>query len=219
MAEIDRINEVVMVLIRDKKIHNKQHLADNLGYDKSKLSRILSGKGGDSQQFVADLCKLYGVNYTWIHEGRDPMFTSEETNQNSNQPEPASIPLLPISAMAGTLNDFIVTVKGLEVEYIISPIKGADFAIRVSGESMAPEYANGSQVLIKKVNEKVFIEWGSVYVLDTRNGIVIKKIVPSAKDGFVKCLSINLDPVYSPFEVSMDDIYGFYKVMLCMSLK
>lgn len=84
---------------------------------------------------------------------------------------------------------------------------------------MAPEYPNGSRLLIKRINEKAFIEWGKTYVLDTCNGSVIKRIVPSAKEGFVKCLSINTDPIYAPFEVALSDIYGIYKVLLCMSIK
>lgn len=129
-----------------------------------------------------------------------------------------SIPLLPISAQGGSLNQFFISVKDSECEHIISPIKGADFAITVSGESMAPEYPNGSQILIKKINEKAFIEWGRVYVLDTCNGTVIKTIVPGT-DGCLRCESINPDPKFAPFEICMKDIYAVYRVLMCMAVK
>ena len=29
----------------------------------------------------------------------------------------------------------------------------------------------------------------------------------------------NTDPIYAPFEVALSDIYGIYKVLLCMSIK
>ena len=125
--------------------------------------------------------------------------------------------LVPISAQAGTLDDFIVSVKGNECERIISPIKGADCAITVSGDSMSPEYPSGSQILIKKINERAFIDWGKVYVLDTCNGIVIKRIFPSDEPGKLKCVSIN--PEYPSFDVSNNDILGVYRVLLCMSAK
>jgi phage repressor protein C with HTH and peptisase S24 domain len=124
-----------------------------------------------------------------------------------------------LSAQGGSLNDFIVSVKGSDCEKIVSPIKGADWAITVSGDSMAPEFPAGSLVLIKKINEKAFIDWGKVYVLDTCNGTVIKILEPSKKDGYIKCSSINPEPRYAPFEVSFDDIYGIYRVMLCMAVK
>lgn len=129
------------------------------------------------------------------------------------------IPLLPISAQGGTLNDFVVSVKGSDCEQIVSPIRGAEFGIIVTGDSMAPEYTNGSKVLIKKINERAFIDWGKTYVLDTCNGVVIKVLVPAEREGYVRCLSINTDPIYAPFEVSYEDIYGIYRVLMCMSSK
>jgi phage repressor protein C with HTH and peptisase S24 domain len=125
------------------------------------------------------------------------------------------IPLFPIAAQGGSLNDFIVSVKDSDCERIISPIKGADFAITVAGDSMSPEYPNGAQILIKKIDEKVFIDWGKVYVLDTCNGSVIKILAPSEREGYVKCFSINPDPKYASFEIAFEYIYGIYRVMLC----
>ena len=128
------------------------------------------------------------------------------------------VPLLPISAQAGTLNDFMVAVKDSECERIISPIKGADWAVTISGDSMMPEYMPGTQILIKKINEKAFIDWGKVYVLDTCNGTVIKRIFPTDDPDRLKCVSINTE--YPPFEVSLEhDVYGVYRVLLSMSIK
>ena len=141
----------------------------------------------------------------------------ENQNQPITQDTPYYIPLLPISAQGVSLNDFLVSVKDSDCEMVVSPIKGAEFAINVSGDSMAPEYPSGSQVLIKKINEKAFIDWGRVYVLDTCNGTVIKRLYPAEKPGVVVCKSIN--PDYPPFEVDMKDVFGVYRVLLCMSVK
>lgn len=48
----------------------------------------------------------------------------------------AFVPLLPISAQGGSLNDFMVSVKDSECERVVSPVKGADFAITVAGDVM-----------------------------------------------------------------------------------
>ena len=131
-----------------------------------------------------------------------------------------TVPLLPVFAQGGTLNEFLVSVKDSDCERIISPIKGVDFALTVSGDSMAPEYPNGSQILVKKINEKAFIEWGRVYVLDTCNGAVIKKVFPvDGNENRVKCVSINTE--FAPFEIDLNDdvLYGVYRVLLCMSIK
>lgn len=129
------------------------------------------------------------------------------------------LPLLPLSAQGGSLNDFVISMSDKDCEKIISPISDADFAISISGDSMAPEYPNGCQILIKRINERAFIEWGRDYVLDTCNGVVIKRLTPSLKEGYVRCVSLNPDPVYAPFDVSLQDVYGIYNVKLCLSSK
>lgn len=129
------------------------------------------------------------------------------------------VPLLPISAQGGSLNDFVVSVKDTDCEKIISPIKNVSFAITVAGDSMAPEFPSGSQILIKKIDEKAFIEWGKVYVLDTCNGVIVKRLIPSEKKGYIKCLSDNNPMIYAPFDVCTNDVFGIYRVMLCMSVK
>src|SRR5690606_29465813 len=58
---------------------------------------------------------------------------------------PDLIPKLPISAQGGSLNDFFVAVKDTDCEKVVSPVKGADFAMTVAGDSMWPEYPGGSQ--------------------------------------------------------------------------
>lgn len=153
------------------------------------------------------------INIEWLITGEGEMLLSKV-------PQAAiTVLLLPVSAQGGSLNDFVLSVREDDCEKVVSPVRGVDFAMQVTGDSMAPEYPNGSRIFIKRINEKAFIEWGKTYVLDTCNGSVIKRIVPSENKGFIKCVSINTDPIYAPFEVSMSDIYGIYKVLLCMSVK
>lgn len=150
-----------------------------------------------------------------------PGLISESESEEDRQVMEAAnwVYLLPISAQGGSLNDFVVSVKDSDCEKVISPIAGADYAITIAGDSMAPEYPNGSQILIKKINERAFIDWGKAYVLDTCNGVVVKILVPSKRDGYVRCLSLNPDPMYAPFEVCLEDVFGVYRVLLCMSVK
>ena len=163
-------------------------------------------------------------NDEWLLSGEGEMLKDgsmpRPKSSNDGTPEAATtVLLLPVYAQGGSLNDFVASVNEYDCERVVSPICGVDFAMQVSGDSMAPEYPNGSRVFIKKINERAFIEWGKTYVLDTCNGTVIKRIVPSDKDGYVRCISINPDPVYAPFEVSLSDVFGMYKVLLCMSVK
>jgi phage repressor protein C with HTH and peptisase S24 domain len=159
------------------------------------------------------------VSEEWLVLGKGEMLKQSSALKEAEEEMPKGylVPLLPISAQAGALNDYVVSVKDNECEKVIVPIKGGDLVMPVSGDSMLPEYPNGSQILIKRINEQAFIDWGKVYVLDTCNGSVVKKIFPADSPDKVKCVSTN--PEYPPFDVCWEDIYGWYRVLLCMSVK
>lgn len=169
------------------------------------------------------------LNMTWLLLGEGKMLrnssapdTTEDSCTNvaieqSDNTKSKVIPLLPISAQGGSLNDFSVSVMSHECEKVVSPIIDVDFAMSISGDSMSPEYPSGCQVLIKKINESAFIEWGKVYVLDTCNGTIIKKLMPSESPDKVLCVSIN--PAYPQFEVAFKYIQGIYRVMMVMAVK
>ena len=213
-----------------------------LGQQKFEISIGMSNgwanKVGDSirENTLKKISEVYPeLNIAWLKSGVGVMLNngeSEETlytpkeehpkerNQKDTTEDTAKmVLLLPVSAQGGSLNDFVVSVKESDCEKVVSPIRGVDFAMTVSGDSMSPEYPNGSRIFIKRINERAFIEWGKTYVLDTCNGTVIKILVPSEKEGYVRCVSINTDPIFAPFEVALEDIYGVYKVLICMSVK
>ena len=169
------------------------------------------------------------INPLWLYKGEGSMCSDD--NQLSNvQDAPNEVAkdglsdyetwLLPQTAHGGNLTNMPADSVLLQnCERIVSPIKGVDFAISVYGESMSPEYPSGSRVLIKKVRPGAFIEWGKAYVLDTCNGVILKELLKCQREGYVTCHSINPDPKYADFDVSLDDVYGIYRVLMCLSAK
>lgn len=143
-------------------------------------------------------------------------YGGDDTVQSDDAPN--IVPLMPIRAQGGSLNDFTRSVMEYDCEKVVSPIKGADFAMTVSGDSMSPDYPSGCLVLVKKIDERAFIDWGNVYVLDTINGVVVKKLMPVDEDTS-KALCVSINPAYPPFEVSFEHVFGVYRVLMCMSLK
>ena len=147
--------------------------------------------------------------------------TSHYGRKELNEGNGLTTYLLPMSAMGGTLTGFATPGAMLQnCEAIISPIEDVDFAITVYGDSMAPEYPSGSRILIKKINPNIFIDWGKTYVLDTANGVIVKELHEcKGKEGYVKCHSVNPDPKFSDFDVPLSEVYGVYRVLMCMSAK
>ena len=163
------------------------------------------------------------VSESWLILGEGSMLNDEapkDTYINKVDEVQATIPLVPLSAMAGKLTGFSLEgITKADCEKIISPIKGADFAVPVSGDSMYPLFPNGSRVLVQETNPNAFIEWGKVYVLNTCNGIVVKQLRKSNKEGYVSCYSFNDNSIYAPFDIALADIHGFYKVLMCLSMQ
>ena len=190
-------------------------VARRIGVKPQYITKVFSNEREIGKSQIEKWVTQFGFNKVWLLTGEGEMLNNETLPEQTHAAY--RIPLLPISAQGGAFNDFVVSVQESECERVISPIKNADFAISIQGDSMAPEYPSGSQVLIKRINERAFIEWGKTYVLDTCNGSVVKNLYPSDDPNKVICKSIN--PDFPPFEVSLSDVYGVYKVLMCMALK
>jgi len=222
-SKLERLNEVYNFLRSQGKCHTQKELAQKIGANGVSVSRAFAGNEEYlTDSFLERILENFDTNYnpTWLLSGEGAMLkTATETKDDldTNETEQNYVLQIPLKAQGGSLNDFTLSVMEYDCEKILSPIKNVDFAMIVSGDSMAPEYPSGSQILIKKINEKAFIDWGRVFVLDTCNGIVIKKIFPSKEEGFIECRSIN--PEYPSFDIDTEDIYGYYRVLLCMSVK
>lgn len=218
------VKERIIEFIKYKNI-GQAAFEKSVGLSNGYVNNIRKSIQPDKVQRIA--LKYPELNTGWLMTGNGEMLNMPNSIDEKKAiyyegeilEEPIYVPLLPISAQAGSLNDFIVSVKDSDCEHVVSPIKGADFAMSVAGDSMSPEYPSGSQILIKKINEKAFIDWGKVYVLDTCNGTVIKKIYPTDDPNKIKCVSINQG--YPPFEISVENnvLFGVYRVLLCMSVK
>ena len=72
----------------------------------------------------------------------------------------------------------------------------------VSGDSMEPEFHSGDELACRLVDSPSFIQWGRPHILDTKQGIVLKRIYNRPET--ILCKSDNKD--YDDFEVPKDEI-------------
>jgi SOS-response transcriptional repressor LexA len=168
-----------------------------------------------SRKLAAKIEERYPeINTEWLATGRGEMLVSQN---NASRMEGFSVPLVPMGASC-TDSTIESQIQDNDCEKIISPVKNIAFAITVNGDSMSPEFPNGSKVFAQKVNADAFIEWGNAYVLDTINGVVVKNVFQSKDDSEqIVCRSVNQN--YSDFAINKSDIRAWYKVRLCMILK
>lgn len=142
------------------------------------------------------------LNLNWLFTGQGVMINGKE--HHHNELDVQQLPLIPFEAVAGPGTP-VYEDERIENFYQVSEFKDCDFLIRVKGDSMSPHFVGGSLLACKKVVNAYFFQYGRCYVLLTRSqGAMVKRIHPSDREGFVKCVSDNVN--YAPFDVPMDDI-------------
>lgn len=203
MDKLTTIKEAFEFLRYRKIVKTQKEFAELVGIAPNNLSRAMNG----NEAYLTD-------NLVSKVEAIVKYYDDKPTNEEIDQ---EMVLVIPTGARAGTLADFSTSVAQYDCERMVTPIKGADFAIQVTGDSMSPEYPSGSVVLIKKINENAFIEWGKTYVLDTENGAVIKNIRRTDNPQVIECVSLN--PAYQPFTMDTKYINGWYRVLMVLALK
>lgn len=117
------------------------------------------------------------------------------------------IPLIPTSAMAGAFTSDISFMEYECEHYIIPDFKGADFLIRVKGDSMQPTYYSGDLVACQKIPmNDIFFQWNKTYVLDTNQGAIIKRVLPGKDNDHICIVSDN--EKYPPFELEKSYLHA-----------
>ena len=168
------------------------------------ISKINLGLRGDKIAQIAEACP--DLNIRWLLTGEGKMLSE---SFQSDKDEGVDLPLLPFSAVAGFLAENNSSSFPGDVEICRIPeftARGAEFLIRVDGESMYPRYHNGEILAVRRVTESKFFQWGKVYVLSTSQGCVVKRIFPADDETKVTCHSENSE-LYPDYQIPREEIY------------
>lgn len=176
-------------------------------YKKTGISRgTLESSTGITEETLAKFIATFKeLSLEWILTGEGPMLRSDLPAAHPATEPGAGIPLIPINAMAGVFTGE-QSVLELECErYVVPAFKDAEFLITVKGSSMIPKYYSGDIVACKRMPLDTFFQWNKVYVLDTEQGPLIKRVKKGATDETLSIFSDN--PDYEPFELPRTKIY------------
>lgn len=183
---------------------------------------ILSQNNGISEDNLAKFLNYYKqVDIEWLLTSQGNMFktsgrqdissiiSGEETIIAQKAEKGEGVPLIPVEAMAGYSNgDRTVMEYELTERYFIPDFenKGVKYLIRASGSSMYPKYSNGDILACRPVVDLAFFQWGKVYVLDTEQGPLVKRLFPCHNDpDYLECRSDNKEH-YPPFRIPRNSI-------------
>lgn len=177
------------------------------------IRRAINNKTDIQSKWLSKIADNYPqLNLNWLITGKGSMILSTQNKDTKELPvahhtdSEEGIPLIPINAMAGAFTEDQQIMEYECERFIIPTFKGADFLIGVKGSSMYPRYNSGDIVACKRLNiQDLFFQWNKVYVLDTDQGPLIKRIKPGTDKNHVTIVSDNKE--YEPFELAIDHIY------------
>ncbi|MDE6860909.1 MAG: hypothetical protein K2J65_10920 [Duncaniella sp.] len=209
-----RFRKVIQYLKENKYIRNQQDFVERVDSDKATVSQIMNDKAKIPNSVFAGIKEAFPfISIEWIKgDDTEMILTSKLTrNFNVDMLDASLVPLVPITALANPLGEYIGGgVRKEDCQFIVTSVSGAELAIIISGDSMEPKFHDGTIVYLKRINDAAFIPWGNTLVLDTENGAFIKNVYPF-DDYTIEARSIN--PLYPSMHIPKTSIFGMYRVL------
>jgi len=165
------------------------------GIDTTTFSRMSQDVNAASLTAIAKAFPQLDIRY---------VLTGEETARESS--DSVDLQMLPFDAVAGHLTENVNSDYPFTMSIPKTLTRGADFGVRVEGDSMSPRYHSGEILLVKRIDDPSFFQWGKVYVLATRQGCVVKRLYPAGEDA-ITCHSDNTE-CYPDYTVPKEDVTG-----------
>lgn len=191
----------------DYKVVSKEKFFNDLGVTYGNFKGKAKEKALSSDVLAKIVAMYPEINPEWLLTGRGEMLRSEQ--EMPYQPIKQGIPLIPLDAMAGFAIGSEQVMAYSTDRYIVPEFDElkVDFLIRVKGSSMYPKYNSGDIVACKKlVLSDIFFQWNKVYVLDTEQGALIKRIRKGSDAEHITLVSDN--EKYEPFELEIGQLHA-----------
>lgn len=179
-------------------------------YKKTGLSNGFLDKGGSvtSANLETILKAFPEISLDWLVTGRGPMLRNDIPTAYPSADTGVGIPLIPIEAIAGLPADDPIGVSFIDCAHYIIPEftnLNVEYMIRVSGSSMYPKYSNGDILACRRVHDVLFFQWGKIYVIDSSQGALVKRVFQDEDPDRILLVSDNREH-YPPFSIPKSDI-------------
>lgn len=168
---------------------------------------ILTGKGEMYRNTTAHthpLCVSSGSKDT----NNIDIVNTKDINTSSSPMQEVGIPLIPIEAIAGIPAGESIAVRFIDCAHYVIPEfanLNVEYMIRVSGSSMYPKYSNGDILACRRVQDVLFFQWGKIYVIDSSQGALVKRVFQDEDPDRILLVSDNKEH-YPPFSIPKSDI-------------
>ena len=183
-------------------------IAQELGVTKAYVNALLAGRTRFGKKQAEIWSERFGLSKAWLLTGEGEMCV-ERTEPKIDAT--TMRPRIPITASAGFLSRMAqgVTYEDCEMLPIIPGVPDYRATITVRGDSMEPRYESGDELAITPVRDRASLQWGHVYVLDTVDGVLLKRIYDHHDT--IRCVSYNSD--YPDSFIDKSSINSIWRVV------
>lgn len=184
------VGERVKKFMANQRI-NQSHLAVESGIPQSNISAMLLGKR-DIDRLVDYIEDRFGLPEGSFYKDLDGVSTiAGDERRHFISVAKAGL----LTAEQG---------QDYEMQPVIAQFPKYDYTVEVRGDSMVPEYKSGDVVACLDVTRSTFLQWGRAFLLNTSQGVIIKKVYDDGD--FLKCVSVN--EKYPPFRIPKSEVYS-----------
>lgn len=217
------VREKIKQVLREKSI-TESSFSKEIQMKQQTVNRQLKGESLLSSSLVESFLNTFPyVSSEWLLRGKGEMYLQDNTVMLSAETT-GGIPFYDHAIECGTPADFNACIEADKADgKIMLPNIQGDFALVAHGDSMIdvehPDRSipSGAIVVLRKIDEITFIRWGEVYALATRDGFVIKRIMPLDSDN-IECHSFN-GAEFPPFRLSKSEIVGLARVIAVVNYR
>ena len=205
-------------------------VAKKLNVSEQYINALVNGRSHFGKKMAARWQNKFGLSASWLLTGEGNMLLSKEnttpaqtgeTNLITNQaPNVFDARVFECGFPSGESG--AITHQTMNNVLIVPDMPSDIIYVRAHGNSMVSRDASlsipdGSFVAIRKLKTNV-IRWGEIYALATRDGMVIKRILPDNENAdAVRCVSLNSDD-YPEFRISKQDIIDMAIVVAVVTI-
>lgn len=245
------IGERLDVIMEAHSIGSLRAMALSIGMDVSQLNKAYRGTLGLPSKWAMKIAETYGVSLDWLIKGKLPAVRTndldiyhqthskivrteakepdtsytEERRIKKNLLERHRIPLYDAPASAGITEQDMTPVHAPSGTIDVGDLlHDSESAIRIYGNSMIPNYPPGCVVGLVKCSSN-FIEPGEVYVIETRDRRLLKRVFYKNDDTSGESITLYSDNImkfeggardgrlaYPPFDLPKSEIIALYQV-------
>ena len=229
----DRLVKALSELVYAGKVANQKEFGDEIGYNKTYMSRIFSGEQAVSHKMASEIQTKFGISATWLLTGEGSMTgdiklsgpkvviplgkhahhkLSPEQYAEAYKDWPG-VPMYNVPITASFVETYRDNPVYQPYYYLHDPrFKDCDFGAIITGDSMYAEIRHGDFVACKEITDWRFVVYGDIYYVVANNGLETCKYINADPHDQGNFLLVPRNESISPSPIPKDMISRMYKV-------